>query len=912
MRFDINNSRDLICDKLFLLDTNDVLQNVLDLIANGGGGGGGGGGGITTLTGSGAAVITGSATSKNITVDLSMFSTTTQIINLLNGKVNNNQVLTNVPSGALFTDTVYSKPASEPISYITGLQTALNAKQNTLTAGNNITISNNTISSSGGTQLNLQVNGVAQTATTLNFVQNNALLSNGVLNISRLEYYDKIPLIFSGVSSIKDLKQGVNGGLSWGTDIVTTNNHLTTVLSSYETIANVNSLLTNYTTTSALTTLLNAKQNTLTAGSNITISNNTISATGGGSGGSSLVLQVDGVTQTATTLNFLQNNALLSNGVLNVSRLTHYDKIPLIYSGVSSIKDITQDVNSNLLWGTDILTTNNHLTTVLGSYATTAALSNYTTTSAMTTLLNGKVDDGQVLTDVPQNAVFTDTLYSKPANEPISYITGLQTALNAKQNTLTAGSNITITGNTISSSGGSSGNHLMVQLDGVTQSATAVNFIANNAILSNGILNVSRLNYYDKIQLIYSSNASIKDLKQDVNSNLLWGTDILTTQAWVTANFLSPLNPGTVGVTAGLSATMNANSLVISVDQNFDRRNLFILEDANLVLRNITCNTAGKLLYDNVALATETHVTTQLATKQDTLNGVSSGQFLYGPAHWFSAVYSYSWVNQTTHSVFTSKGSEPDMYGVISFQVGRTYTIKADVKLVGSSSVFVLGFEYYANGWTTVAQTFTTANGLNTSTYTTISLSWTATTTSGYWEMGFVDPNYTGAKPSAGNVYHLQNVSVQVEGVSITGDLNITGTMTAATKSFDIVHPDPDKSDYRLRHWCIESDTPGGMVMYTKTVDMSTTSETFSMPDWFKYLTKDVIVFVTPFKHFGSGWGECVANELQVHTTTKGQWNILITATRNDHCSKHMCPQEVEYSTIVAPIIDEDMRMPPK
>ena len=47
----------------------------------------------------------------------------------------------------------------------------------------------------------------------------------------------------------------------------------------------------------------------------------------------------------------------------------------------------------------------------------------------MTSLLNGKVDDSQVLTDVPANAVFTDTVYSKPANEPISYITGLQTAL---------------------------------------------------------------------------------------------------------------------------------------------------------------------------------------------------------------------------------------------------------------------------------------------------------------------------------------------------------------------------------------------------------------------------------------------------------------------------------------------------
>ena len=56
MSLTLNNSKDVICEKLFILDTNDVLQNVLDLIANGGSGGGGGGGagGITTLTGSGA------------------------------------------------------------------------------------------------------------------------------------------------------------------------------------------------------------------------------------------------------------------------------------------------------------------------------------------------------------------------------------------------------------------------------------------------------------------------------------------------------------------------------------------------------------------------------------------------------------------------------------------------------------------------------------------------------------------------------------------------------------------------------------------------------------------------------------------------------------------------------------------
>ena len=52
----------------------------------------------------------------------------TGLATALTGKVNTSQVLTNVPAGALFTDTVYTKPANEPISYITGLDTALNSK----------------------------------------------------------------------------------------------------------------------------------------------------------------------------------------------------------------------------------------------------------------------------------------------------------------------------------------------------------------------------------------------------------------------------------------------------------------------------------------------------------------------------------------------------------------------------------------------------------------------------------------------------------------------------------------------------------------------------------------------------------------------------------------------------------------
>ena len=80
-------------------------------------------------------------------------------------------------------------------------------------------------------------------------------------------------------------------------------------------------------------------------------------------------------------------------------------------------------------------------TTVTGTYPSfTVSSTSYSHPSAhpisfitgLQTALDGKVDDSQVLTDVPANALFTDTVYTHPTNHSISFITGLQTALDGK------------------------------------------------------------------------------------------------------------------------------------------------------------------------------------------------------------------------------------------------------------------------------------------------------------------------------------------------------------------------------------------------------------------------------------------------------------------------------------------------
>jgi len=137
------------------------------------------------------------------------------------------------------------------------------------------------------------------------------------------------------------------------------------------------------------------------------------------------------------------------------------------------------------------------------------------------------------------------------------------------------------------------------------------------------------------------------------------------------------------------------------------------------------------------------------------------------------------------------------------------------------------------------------------------------------------------------------------------------GTFTAVTKLFDIQHPDPAKPGLRLRHWCVESDAPGGLVLYRRTIDMNATTATFEMPDWFTHLTKDAIVMATPSGHFGSAYGDCNGNTVEIHATTLGKWHVLITASRNDMCATTMCPQDVEYTPSMGEARPEPPPPPP-
>lgn len=114
---------------------------------------------------------------------------------------------------------------------------------------------------------------------------------------------------------------------------------------------------------------------------------------------------------------------------------------------------------------------------------------------------------------------------------------------------------------------------------------------------------------------------------------------------------------------------------------------------------------------------------------------------------------------------------------------------------------------------------------------------------------------------------------------SVPGSFSVSGS-----KNFEIPHPHPDKKDtHRLRHSTVESPTEGDN-LYRYTVEAKEEKEAVEMdlPDYFKYLNKNVDVWVNGEDHFGNAYGKVDGNTLRVTCELPGKYNVLVIGTRQD------------------------------
>ena len=156
-----------------------------------------------------------------------------------------------------------------------------------------------------------------------------------------------------------------------------------------------------------------------------------------------------------------------------------------------------------------------------------------------------------------------------------------------------------------------------------------------------------------------------------------------------------------------------------------------------------------------------------------------------------------------------------------------------------------------------------------------------------------VDPHMT--LNTAGNLGLATNAPS--ERLHVVGNVLASGTISGSVKAFDIQHG--GKEGWRLRHWCVEGDSPGGSLVYKRQVVAPKAGIVdIIMPKWFAWLARNVMVFSTGVRHHGTAWGlqdeldPCV---LHLNVSRGGAYNLMICADRADKCATTMCPQEVEY-----------------
>ncbi len=415
--------------------------------------------------------------------------------------------------------------------------------------------------------------------------------------------------------------------------------------------------------------------------------------------------------------------------------------------------------------------------------------------------------------------------------------------------------------------------------------------------IANGVLSIDLSSYSDTV--------AVNTLLANKIDTVTVAAPLTVSGAGASRALTTLWKPSTVSVGAGLfSLASDVNGTRSLSLTGTESRTALKLQDASSVIRDLTSNTSGDLLWDTAKLAVD-------AAKQDVLALTPLYQAIISPTAMPTRLGAGTWTASTPagHAIVTFPQQTQtwvgwDHYGTVaSLTVGNSYTISLEVMLPASGAVSNLNIGFYDGGAHNPTEILATS--LSTSSWTLVSHTSPAAWARQDWYLGcsYLASYPTASLQSAGTLLVKDFQVYSSGGLQWATSLDVTGTFSAASKSFDIVHPDaslqiPGEKEWRLRHWCVESaDSAGGLLMYRRTMSMESTTATLEMPTWFKHIAKDVIIQVTPFMHFGSAYGQLLEDgvTIKVHATTVGKWHVLITAARKDPCAVCQCPREIEY-----------------
>ena len=126
-----------------------------------------------------------------------------------------------------------------------------------------------------------------------------------------------------------------------------------------------------------------------------------------------------------------------------------------------------------------------------------------------------------------------------------------------------------------------------------------------------------------------------------------------------------------------------------------------------------------------------------------------------------------------------------------------------------------------------------------------------------------------------------------VIGNGSTTHTKLCGALSKASGTFIIPHPDPAKRETKdLQHSFVESPTEGDN-LYRYSVEVTNNKSVIELPDYYRYLNKNDMVWTSPVGHFGNAYGRVTSDQrcLEICANTDGQYNLLLIGTRKDICA---------------------------
>jgi len=132
--------------------------------------------------------------------------------------------------------------------------------------------------------------------------------------------------------------------------------------------------------------------------------------------------------------------------------------------------------------------------------------------------------------------------------------------------------------------------------------------------------------------------------------------------------------------------------------------------------------------------------------------------------------------------------------------------------------------------------------------------------------------------------YYTATVTLGASRTSAGAQRTTVEELVKVSGAFAIPHPDPAKRDtHQLRHSFVESPTAGDN-MYRYRVSAADCHAAISLPDYFRFLNRDVQVHVQPSGHtaraYASVSSDCTTVEL--FSEGDGNYDLLVMGTRND------------------------------